>query len=120
MDLAQRHQACQDPEDHAAGESWRAAQGQPSQPRQLGADTVGRIHALVDEVTEELMRGGPSDRRVCRLDAITLLMATCERLRDEQAGESPLMYLLQEERQKAAAALGQQSAQVPALAYMKV
>jgi hypothetical protein len=120
MDLAQTHPACHDAEERVAEDAWRAAQEQPPAERQLSNDKLDRLLALVDEVTEELMRGGPGDRRVCRLDAITLLMATFERLRDAQPGESPLMYLLQEERQKAAAALGRHDAQAPALTYMKV
>ncbi|WP_251779944.1 hypothetical protein [Caldimonas mangrovi] len=99
-------------------DAWRTSERLAHQA--LSADALTRFHALVDEVTEELMRGGTGDRRVCRLDAITLLMAACERLRDEQPGESPLVYLLQEEQQKAAAALGQHPVNAPALAYMKV
>lgn len=118
MDPAQAHQAPGCPEDCASREAWHVAQGQARQA--LSLDMLTRFHALVDEVTEELVRGGTGDRQVCRLDAITLLMAACERLREEQPGESPLAYLLQEERQKAAAALGQRPANAPALAYMKV
>ena len=120
MDLAQTHPTCHDGEDRVAEDAWRAAQAQPQPDRALSGDKLERMLALVDEVTEELMRGGPGDRRVCRLDAITLLMATFERLRDQQSEESPLMYLLQEERQKAAAALGRHDAQAPVLTYMKV
>lgn len=72
----------------------------------LDAELVRRFHALIEEVTDQLMQSPHQDRNTCRADAITLLIATSEQVDDTtEPGESPLMYLLLEERQKAAAAL---------------
>ena len=71
----------------------------------LDPDLVERFHALVEEVTTDLMSAGPFDRDTCRADAIALLTAASDRLFQDAAPESPLSYLLMEERQKAEAAL---------------
>ncbi len=73
----------------------------------VSAELVSRFHALIDEVTEELMLGRQADRHVCRADAVALLVATSEQSGGAPEGvESPLRYLLLEEQQKAVAALG--------------
>ena len=75
--------------------------------RRLNPDLVRRFHALVEEVTDELMQSPHQDRSTCRADAIELLIATCEHLDSPpEPGESPLQYLLLEEQRKAVAALG--------------
>lgn len=72
----------------------------------LDAELVRRLHALIEEVTDQLMQSPHQDRNTCRADAITLLIVTSEQIDDTtEPGESPLMYLLLEEQQKAAAAL---------------
>lgn len=82
------------------------AAGQPAKPA-VSAELVSRFHALIDEVTEELMQGRQADRHVCRADAVALLVATSEQSGGTPEGvESPLRYLLLEEQQKAVAALG--------------
>jgi hypothetical protein len=68
---------------------------------------VRRFLALIDEVADELTRDTRLDRRTCRADAIALLIATSQQADVAfDRGESPLMYLLLEEQQKTAAALG--------------
>jgi hypothetical protein len=87
----------------------------------LSPDVVRRFHALIDEVTDQLMFGSHHDRGTCRADAIALLIATSGHV-DEPANddaESPLMYLLLEEQCKAAAALGRAPADRRA-AFLKV
>jgi hypothetical protein len=83
---------------------------QPSGPLPapaLSAEVVRRFHALIDEVTGELMQDARLDRHTCRADAIALLIAASEQADAAfDSGESPLMYLLLEEQQKTAAALG--------------
>jgi hypothetical protein len=79
----------------------------PAEPT-LDPELVSRFHALIEEVTDALMDGRDVDRRICRADAVALLMATCEQLDPPpEVGESPLRYLLLEEQHKTAAALGQ-------------
>ena len=87
----------------------------------VSPELIRRFHALVDDVTDELMRGQNLDRRTCRADAIALLIATSA-LVDEPpppSGESPLMYFLLEEQQMASLALGRAPAQGRALDFMK-
>lgn len=73
----------------------------------LSAELINRFHALIDEVTDELMQGSQADRHACRADAIALLVATSDQPGGAPEGaESPLRYLLLEEQQKALAALG--------------
>jgi len=73
----------------------------------LSPEVVRRFHALIDEVTGELMQDARLDRHTCRADAIVLLIAASEQADAVfDGGESPLMYLLLEEQQKTAAALG--------------
>lgn len=72
----------------------------------LSPELVRRFHALIEEVTDQLMQSPHQDRNICRSDAITLLIATSQQVdAAAETGESPLMYLLLEEQQKAAAAL---------------
>jgi len=85
-------------------------QGVPTAPsrstvRALSPDLVERFHILIEEVTSDLMQGQPgAERRACRFDAIALLIASCKQLDSTpEQGKSPLMYLLMEEQQKAAA-----------------
>lgn len=91
-----------DPRDQSAPPS------EPAPPPALNPDVVSRFHALIEEVTDELLRDTQQpDRQTCRADAIALLIATCEQVdAPSESEESPLMYLLLEERQKAAAVLG--------------
>jgi hypothetical protein len=87
----------------------------------VSPELIQRFHALVDDVTDELMRGQNLDRRTCRADASALLIATSA-LVDEPpppSGESPLMYFLLEEQQVASLALGRAPAPGPALDFMK-
>jgi len=73
----------------------------------LNPELVQRFHALVEEVTDELMQEPAQDRTRCRADAIALLIATCDQVESfPEPGESPLQYLLLEEQRKAVAALG--------------
>ena len=93
----------------------------PAEAPSVSPELIRRFHALVDDVTDELMRGHNLDRRTCRADAIALLIATSA-LVDEPpppCGESPLMYFLLEEQQMASLALGRVPAQGPALDFMK-
>jgi hypothetical protein len=90
-----------------------AAEADPPARPAISPELVQRFHALVEEVTDELMQGENLDRKVCRADAITLLIATSQELDGAEAtAESPLRYLLLEEQQKAAAALGNAAAAV--------
>ena len=93
----------------------------PAEAPSVSPELIRRFHALVDDVTDELMRGQNLDRRTCRADAIALLIATSA-LVDEPpppGGESPLMYFLLEEQQVASAALGRAPAHGPALEFKK-
>jgi hypothetical protein len=82
------------------------AAGHAAKPA-VSAELVSRFHALIDEVTEELMQDTEADRYTCRADAIALLVASSEPAGGAPQGvESPLRYLLFEEQQKAAVALG--------------
>jgi hypothetical protein len=93
----------------------------PAEAPAVSPELIRRFHALVDDVTDELMQGRNLDRRTCRADAIALLIATSG-LVDEtppEYGESPLMYLLLEEQQKASSALGRAQTQGLALNFMK-
>ena len=92
--------------DH--GDNPGSTMSPPVQARALNPDLVHRFRALIEEVTDELMQDRHLDRRTCRADAIALLIATSQHVDDpSEGGESPLMYLLLEEQQKAAAVLGQ-------------
>ena len=113
----------------AAGTGQQAGDDPRRFPTAVGAaeapsvspELIRRFHALVDDVTDELMRGQNLDRRTCRADAIALLIATTA-LIDEPpppSGESPLMYFLLEEQQMASLALGRVQTQGPALDFMK-
>ena len=113
----------------AAGAGQQAGDDPRRAPTAVGAaaaptvspELIRRFHALVDDVTDELMRGQNLDRRTCRADAIALLIATSA-LVDEPpppSGESPLMYFLLEEQQMASLALGRVPAQGRALDFMK-
>jgi len=92
----------------------------PSEPvptPALSPEVIRRFHALIEEVTNELMQDARLDRHTCRADAIALLIATSQQADAAlDSGESPLMYLLLEEQQKTAAALGHagDSGSVPA------
>jgi len=115
------------PATGAAGGHGRDEQGRPhiavspAAAPSVNPEFLRRFHALVDEVTDELMQGQDLDRRTCRADAIALLVASCGLVDDTPPdyGESPLMYLLLEEQQKASSALGRTPAQGPALNFMK-
>lgn len=87
----------------------------------VSPELIRRFHALVDEVTDELMHGQNLDRRTCRADAIALLIATSALVDDtpQPSGESPLMYFLLEEQQMASLALGRAQSPGPALDFMK-
>jgi len=87
----------------------------------LSPEFVKRFHALIDDVTDDLMQGPHADRATCRADAIALLVAASGLVADGPAehGESPLMYLLLEEQQRAAAVLGRAQRPGPALTFMK-
>lgn len=104
------------------GRPPRDATASPAVPPSLSPELVSRFHALVDEVTDELMQDRGLDRRACRADAIALLVATSALLDDAppEHGESPLMYLLLEEQQRAAAVLDRAGTHRPALTFMKV
>jgi hypothetical protein len=80
---------------------------------------VERFHALVEEVTTELMSAGSFDRDSCRADAIALLTAASDRLYQDASPESPLNYLLMEERQKAEAALDPKTTPRQPLTFLK-
>jgi hypothetical protein len=81
---------------------------------------VRRFHALIEEVTDELMQAPNLDRHTCRADAIALLIATSEQAdAASESGESPLMYLLLEEQQKAAAILGNTGASGSVPAFLR-
>jgi len=87
----------------------------------VSPELVSRFHALIDEVTDELMQGTEADRYTCRADAIALLVATSEQAGGApQGAESPLRYLLLEEQQKAAAALGKAGNPGQALTFLKL
>lgn len=101
----------------------RGTAADPESRPAVSPELVSRFLALIEEVTDELMQGqGPEvDRRTCRADAITVLMATSEQLDGPpEQGESPLMYLLLEERQKAAAILGLAGATDQVPVFIKV
>jgi hypothetical protein len=89
--------------------SQDGATAEPADKPALSPELIRRFEALVEEVTQELMQGGPcGDRRTCRADAVALLMAASEQLIDPaEDRESPLQYLLLEEQQRIAAMLGQ-------------
>ena len=96
------------------------AAGQAAKPA-VSAELVSRFHALIDEVTDELMQGKEADRHTCRADAIALLVATSEQAGGAPQGvESPLRYLLLEEQQKAAAVLGRVGNPAQALTFLKL
>jgi hypothetical protein len=75
-------------------------------PRTLDPALAERFLALIEEVTDTLLQHRQGvERSVCRADAIALLMATAQQMDPADAAESPLHYLLLEERHKAVAAL---------------
>lgn len=79
----------------------------PAPTPALSPEVVRRFHALIEEVTDELMQDAHLERHTCHTDAIALLIATSQQVDAlSESGESPLMYLLLEEQQKAAAVLG--------------
>jgi hypothetical protein len=91
----------------AARRDAQAPAGEPA----LAAGYLQRFHALVEEVTDELMHGAGQglviDRNDYRSDAIALLIGAARQLEQpEEQMESPLMSLLLEERHKIAAQLG--------------
>jgi hypothetical protein len=101
----------------------RGAAADPASRPAVSAELVSRFHALIEEVTDELMQGQGQDldRQTCRADAITILVATSEQLDGSaEGGESPLMYLLLEEQQKTAAILGLATATGHAPVFIKV
>jgi hypothetical protein len=94
-------------QDDAADDAQHGASAAFAPAPALSPDVVSRFHALIDEVTDQLMQGRSLDRPTCRADAIALLIATSQHLDEaSEAGESPLMYLLLEEQQKAAGLVG--------------
>ena len=102
------------------------SQGQPGSKavswpaRGISPELVRRFHALVEEVTDELMHDPQQDRVRCRADAITLLMATCEQVEDFPEPEGrPLQFLLNEEQSKVLAALGQAAAPDEASTFLR-
>jgi hypothetical protein len=100
--------------------AWGAAVAQAAKPV-VSAEIVSRFHALIDEVTDELMQGKEADRHICRADAIALLIATSEQAGGVPEGvESPLRYLLLEEQQKAVAALGRAGNPGQAFTFLKL
>lgn len=104
------------------GRPGGTAAGPASRPT-ISAELVSRFHALIEEVTDELMQGQGQevDRQACRADAITILVATSEQFDSApEGGESPLMYLLLEEQQKTAAILGLATATGHAPVFIKV
>jgi hypothetical protein len=97
-----------------------APQPDPAPTPALNPEVVRRFHALIEEVTDELMQNARLDRHTCRADAIALLIATSEQADAAfDTGESPLMYLLLEEQQKAAAALGNAGASGSGPAFLR-
>ena len=93
---------------HELSNGGSAPPSHASAPKGLNPELVRRFHALIEEVTDELMQDPQQDHDACRADAIALLIATCEHVEDAaEPGESPLQYLLIEEQRKAIAALGQ-------------
>ena len=107
----------------SAGEADTSAPAAPPAAPLVSPELVARFMQLINEVTDELMKGQAPDvdRRACRADAIRLLIATSTHpdVRAETA-ESPLMYLLREEQQKCAARFGTPSAGAPALTFLRV
>lgn len=102
------------------GENSRSTAARAAKPG-VSRELVSRFHALIDEVTDELMEGGEADRHTCRADAIALLIATSEQGNGAPEGvESPLRYLLLEEQQKAAAALGKARNPGHTLTFLKL
>jgi hypothetical protein len=87
--------------------------------QELKPDLVERFSALIDEVADELMLDGGNSREVCRADAITLLLEAVEKKAVPNV-ESPLKYMLMEEQQKAAAALGKTSPMGHAHSFLKL
>lgn len=95
--------------DVGHGDSHRspAPASTPSEAKGLNPELVRRFHALIEEVTGELMRDPDQDHESCRADAIALLISTCEHVESSpEPGESPLKYLLLEEQRKAVVAQG--------------
>jgi hypothetical protein len=89
------------------GEYSRDPTRPSSRAQALSPEFVQRFLALIEEVTDELMKGQDVDRGTCRADAIALLIATSLHVgTPAERSESPLMYLLLEEQQKAASPAG--------------
>lgn len=119
---AERVQATRAASEHGGDERGRPhIAASPVAAPSVSPELVRRFQALIDEVTDELMQGQQLDRRTCRADAIALLVAT-NGLLDEsppQHDDSPLMYLLLEEQQKAASVLGRAQPVGSLLTFMK-
>jgi hypothetical protein len=97
-----------------------APAGAPPVAPGLNPELVRRFHALIAEVTDELMQEPHQDEDRCRADAIALLIATCEHVESPpEPGESPLKYLLLEEQRKAVAALGRDAASSDASNFLR-
>lgn len=103
------------------GENSKGTVARGAKKPVVSRELVGRFHALIDEVTEELMEGGEADRETCRADAIALLIANSDQDNSaSESPESPLRYLLLEEQQKAAVALGRAGNVGQPLAFLKL
>jgi len=97
------------------------APARPASDIPLSPELVSRFRALIEEVTDALMQGRDFDRATCRADAITMLIAASSQIEGpKELAESPLMYLLQEERQKSAALLSKAGSAAEPLGFVKV
>ncbi len=75
---------------------------------EISAELLSRFQALIGEVTQQLMQGATDPNpQTYRADAIALLLAANEQLDEDDPIESPLLYLLTEEKHKSAVLLGQ-------------
>jgi hypothetical protein len=105
---------------HGDSHGDSAPRGAPSVAPGVNPELVRRFHALIEEVTDELMQEPHQDHGRCRADAIALLIATCEHVESApEPGESPLQYLLLEEQRKAVAALGRAAASPDASNFLR-
>ncbi len=121
MRVVQRVRAPDKPQnDCGHGGGADDAASPTASPRAVSPDLVNRFLALIEEVTDELMQCQGGDRRACRADAISLLIATARQFDDSlETGESPLTFLLLEERHKAMAALNESSGEAPLPRYVR-
>jgi hypothetical protein len=86
----------------------------------LSPELVLRFQALVEEVTDELMRKQNLDRQACRADAVAILVAASQHFDHEMAGgASPLTYLLLEEQSKITACMGPAHDPLQAASFLK-